>query len=95
MEYSQDPHPWVNDPQKRRIITIAEILFKEKVVQTPHHAPQTQDPTLGRQSSECLVLKANRFLYRRAKGLYKTDPLLFNGTCKLLHIPSPSTAAII
>lgn len=63
MEYSQD-HPWVNDPQKkRRIITIAEILFKEKVVK-PHimlldSGSYTRKIVL-RMSG---FLKANRFLY--------------------------------
>ena len=65
MLYSQDPHPQVGDPPA--IITIAEVLSKEWVVQAPHQAPWPKGPAPGKWA-------LRTFGFEDQQGLFSEEP---------------------
>ena len=60
------------------------------------HQAVSLGPLQGKEEPlYCLALKVRLLPHRRNGGLYETETLLLKDTCKLSHMLSPSTEAII
>ena len=86
------PGGWPSDV---KIITIAEVVSKEKGIWSPHHGPQLGSPVPGRWTPSMLGFEASgTYFWRSQRTLGNRDSLL-KGTHQISQVQGHRTEAII
>lgn len=86
------PGGWPTDV---KIITIAEVVSKEKDIWSPHHGPQLGSPVPGRWTPNMLGFEASgTYFWKSQRTLGNRDSLL-KGTHQISQVQGHRTEAVI